>query len=225
MFAQIRNALTGAISGRTAGPEQGDALAQWAADRLMSHLPMLGGTYALGGRLLDRPFRAECTTAHRDYIQGMELLAKADLDLSHEMHVVLLNRPLKRTLELKAHGRAADGGSGAQAPDKTLPEELRWLGMFRDAGWPGPPDAFWARYAVLTDAPELALRWLDSASIGMLMDWPAEVTAETPVMFMLMRGKAYLRMQIDRPDDRSAALHALDLFEHLCGRALQLFDR
>jgi len=217
MFDRLKKAL----AGRTADPARDDALAQWAADRLLSHLPMLGGTYALGGRLLDRAFRAECTTSHRDYIQGMELLAKADLGLSHEMHVVLMNRALKRTLEARA--KAGDGevpGGGRAAP-----EEVRWVGLFRDAGWPGPPDDFWARYAVLTDAPELALRWLDSASIEMLMDWPAEVSPDTPVMFMLMRGKAYLRLQVDRPEDRSAALHALDLFEHLCGRALQLFGR
>jgi hypothetical protein len=51
------------------------------------------------------------------------------------------------------------------------------------------------------------------------------VSPQTPVMFMLMRGKAYLRLQVDHPEDRAAALHALDLFEHLCGRALQLFGR
>lgn len=217
MFDRLKNAL----SGRAADPLRDDALARWAADRLLSHLPMLGGTYALGGRLLDRPFRAECTTPHRDYIRGMGLLGKADLDLSPEMHVVLMNRALKRTLEARAKaGEGPRHGGG-----RSVPEEVRWVGLFRDAGWPGPPDAFWARYAVLTDAPELALRWLDGASIEMLMDWPAEVSPETPVMFMLMHGKAYLRLQVDRPQDRSAALHALDLFEHLCGRALQLFGR
>lgn len=219
MFDRIKNAL----SGRAADPLRDDALARWAADRLLSHLPMLGGTYAVGGRLLDRTFRAECTTSHRDYIQGMELLAKADLGLSHEMHVVLMNRSLKRMLE----ARAKAGESPRTSPDggRSVPEEVRWVGLFRDAGWPGPPDDFWARYAVLTDAPEMALRWLDSASIDTLMDWPSEVSPQTPVMFMLMRGKAYLRLQVDHPEDRAAALHALDLFEHLCGRALQLFGR
>jgi len=82
----------------------------------------------------------------------------------------------------------------------TLPEEVRWLATFRDAGWPGPDEAFWARYAVLTDAPELARQMIDEATIAGLMQWPDDaVQADTPLMLMRLRGKVQMRLQLNRP--------------------------
>ena len=112
-----------------------------------------------------------------------------------------------------------------QTTAKTLPEEVRWLSMYRDAGWPGPVDAFWGRYAVLTDDPETARHWLDTDSIDMLMNWPGEPGWDAPRLFMLTRGKTYLRMQAGPPGDSTVALHALDIFEHLSGSALRLLER
>ena len=40
---------------------------------------MVGGAYALAGRWRDRPVRIQCTEASRPFIQGMELMARADL--------------------------------------------------------------------------------------------------------------------------------------------------
>lgn len=179
----------------------------------------------MGGRLLDRPFRAECIVSSRAYIQGMELMAKADLGLSSEVNVIVMNRALKRTLEVLANGLYAGITDALQTTASALPEEVRWLSAYRDAGWPGPVDQFWGRYAVLTDAPGMARHWLNAESVAMLMDWPGEPEGDAPRIFMLTRGKTYLRMQVGSSGDNTTALHALDIFEHLSGRALQLLER
>jgi hypothetical protein len=141
-----------------------EALAQWARERLLNHMALLGGAYALGGRLHDRPFRAECIATSRAYMQGMELMAKADLGLSPDVTVIVMNRALKRSFEAMANELYAEATETSRTTRKALPEEVRWLSMFRDAGWPGPDGDFWGRYAVLTDSPETARHWLDAAS-------------------------------------------------------------
>jgi hypothetical protein len=202
-----------------------ESLVQWANERLLSHMGMVGGAYALGGRLLDRPFRAECLSSSRPYIAGMELMAKSDLGLTPTVNVILMNRELKRHFEADALAHYADVTDTLQTTAKALPEEVRWLTLYRDAGWEGPAPAFWARYAVLTDTPEVARHWVDGDTVDLLMEWPLEVSPETPVLFMLTRGKTYLRMQTGLGGQAGVAVHALDLFEHLSGRALQILDR
>ncbi len=192
-----------------------DALVQWAHSRLLSHMAQADGAFAMGGRLLDRPFRAKCAVSARAYIQGMELLARAELGLSAAVTVILMNRSLKRWLEARA------GVLNASHP--AVAELLHVLAVLPEAGWNGPPAEFWARYAVLTNAPDVARHWVDADTVSALMEWPGEVTAETPVLFVLTRGKCTMRMQGGGPG--AVTLHALALFEHLCGRALQILDR
>jgi hypothetical protein len=221
MFDLLKNALN-------RPPKAGsldDSLVQWANERLLSHMGMVGGAYALGGRLLDRPFRAECLASSRPYIAGMELMAKSDLGLTSAVNVILMNRALKRQFESQAQAHYADVTDTLKTTAKALPEEVRWLSLYRDAGWDGPPPAFWARYAVLTDTPEVAKHWVDGDTVDQLKDWPMEVGPETPVLFMLSRGKTYLRLQGGSSGQAAVAVHALDLFEHLSGRALQILDR
>jgi hypothetical protein len=221
MFERLKKAM-GAVS--PAG-QPDDSIAQWASERLLSHMALMGGGFALGGRLHDRPFRAESIASSRWYIQGLELLGKADLDLTPEVNIVLVNRDLKRRFEAKANELYAEATEGLKTTTKAVPEEVRWLSQYRDAGWDGPDDAFWARYAVLTDAPDSARQWLDEQSVEQLMDGPPEWQADTPMVLMLTRGKSYLRLQVGDEKGGAVALHALDILEHLSGRALHVLGR
>lgn len=221
MFDRLKKAL-GSGSVRVV-PD--DSVAHWAHERMLSHMPLLGGSFAMGGRLLDRPFRAECIASSRSYITGLELLAKADLELSEEVNVIIMNRSLKRAFEAQANALYADVTGSLKTSKKALPEEVRWLSLYRDAGWNGPDDDFWARYAVLTDMPDVARDWLDAQSVEWFMDGPPRWSAEVPLILMLTRGKTYLRLQVGEPGDSAATLHALDIFEHLSSRAIQLLDR
>ncbi len=221
MFERLKNAL-GVGSTKV---EADEALAQWATERMLTYRALGGGGCALEGRVLDRPFRAGCTASSRSYIRGMELMARAELGLRPDVHVIVMNRALKRSLEALAHTLYGEVTGTLQTTDKPLPEEVGWMSAYRDAGWPGPPADFWAQHAVLTDAPEAARQWLDEESIALLRDAPDQLHADTPRLFWLTRGKAYLRMQLDQPGDNASALYALDVFEHLSARALRLFAR
>jgi hypothetical protein len=53
---------------------------------------------------------------------------------------------------------ATTQGFGFSA-DPNLAEEMRWLAMFDEMGWDSLPDAFWARYSVLSDRRETAPPW------------------------------------------------------------------
>lgn len=221
MFERFKNAF----GTRPTSGVVDDGIAQWARERMLSHMGLLGGAFALGGRLMDRPFRAESIASSRSYIQGMELMAKADLDLTEEVNVIIMNRALKRSFEARANSLFGDVTDSLKTKARSVPEEIGWLSLYRDAGWNGPDDDFWARYAVLTDMPDVARDWLDAQSVEWFMNTPTGWDSATPVILMLTRGKTYLRMQEGEPGDSTAALHALDIFEHLSGRALQLLDR
>lgn len=221
MFERLKNAL----GARSSTGEVDETVAQWAGDRLMSHMALMGGGFALGGRLHDRPFRAESIASSRWYIQGLELMGKADLDVTSEVNIIVMNRDLKRRFEAKANALYAEVTEGLKTTTKSVPEEVRWLSLYRDAGWEGPEDTFWARFAVLTDAPDTAKQWLDEQSIAQLMDCPPEWPVDTPMILMITRGKAYLRLQVGKENGSAIAVHALDIFEHLSGRALLLLGR
>ena len=63
----------------------------------------------------------------------------------------------------------------------------------------------------------------DASAVQRLMTWPGDrVSAATPVLFMLLRGKLYLRLQIDQTRDTATALHAMDLLRHLTEQASAL---
>ncbi|MGE0099006.1 MAG: hypothetical protein AB7S86_11735 [Hydrogenophaga sp.] len=216
MFERLGKAMVGL----RASSDPSTLLAQWAASQGLAFKSLIGGAYAIAGRWQDRAVRVECGAPSRDYLQGMELMGRADLGLATASSVVLMNRPLKRALEQRATALYASYTDELQTSAAMLPEEIRWLATYRDAGWAGPDEAFWERYAVLTDSTETAKAWLDTGAVQRLMTWPVNgVSATTPVLFMLMRGKTYLRLQIDQTRDTATAVHALDLFRHLSEQA------
>lgn len=221
MFASLKKVLipTGWLQARTA------PLAQWAQEHALSFNPTVGGAFSMAGRWQDRPVRIQCVEASRPFMQGMELMARADLGARHEGNVVVMNRHLKDVLETQSRALYSKYTDDLQTMAGVVPEEVRWLAMYRDAGWAGPDRRFWRRYAVLTDAPDTARRWIDSEVEQRLMNWPEPVSAETPVMLMLQRGKTYMRMQVDRGGDTAAAVHAFGLFDCACRSALDMQAR
>lgn len=219
MFERLGKAL-GSL--RASG-DPSTPLAQWATSHGLAFKSLFGGAYAMVGQWQGRGVRVECGAPSRSYVQGMELMARADLGLTIPGSVVLMNRPLKRVLEEQATALYASYTDDLQTSAAMLPEEIRWLAMYRDAGWAGPDDSFWERYAVLTDSTETARAWIDADAVQRLMQWPGDaVSPDTPLLLMLMRGKTYLRLQIDRTRDTATAVHALDLFRHLAEQASEV---
>ncbi len=216
MYERLRNALSPNAWFRA----RSAPLAEWAQAHALSFTPMMGGAYLLAGHWQGRPVRIQCLAPSRPFIQGMELMARADLGLRPDGNVVVMNRALKEVLEVQSRALYSQYTDELRTMAGVVPDEVRWLSMYRDAGWVGPDERFWGRYAALTDAPEVARRWIDSESEQQLMAWPDAVSAATPMMFMLQRGKTYMRLQIDNTRDMTTAVHALGLFHLLSQRAL-----
>ena len=221
MFEKLKRALKPA----EAHPAQADGLARWAVDRMLSHRRLSNGATVAEGLLLDRPLQAGCAPSSRPYIVGVELMARAELGLRSDVNIIVMHRTLKRALEKAAGHVYTDAVSQVQTTDKPLPEELMWLSMYRDAGWPGPTPDFWARYCVLTDSVEAGREWLDGDAIESLCGAPAELRPVTPFLIALTRGKTYLRLQMEAPDDGLVSHYALDTLEQFSARALKLFGR
>lgn len=215
MLERIKNVL----GGRRREPAPLEPLHGWARGRSLTFTDVSPGQLSLYGQLDGRAFRAECGPSSRSFIHGIELRARHGLGFRLPGAVVIMNRALKRQLEVQANALYSDYIDDLQTSALELPEEIRWLSLYRDMGWSGPEDAFWAAFAVMTDAPELARHWLTEDMIGALMRTLPHRPADTPFLLMLMRGNTYLRMQVNPADDQTSLVGALELVERSSKRA------
>jgi len=189
---------------------------------LRNILTRLQPPVALEGTVAGRPWMMSSGAPTRDYVKGRELRARAELRIDDEIAVLVMNRFLKSTLEGPAYDRYID--TDQTLADASMPEELRWLATYEEVrGGAELPREFLRRYAVLAAQGAHALAWIDEALIDQLMNWPHPGPgAEVPFMLMLLRGKAYLRMQHE-PMTSAVAKHASALFTHACESAVKAF--
>jgi hypothetical protein len=221
MFERLKKL---AVNAKTAARNaaQQDAVAAWAGSQGFSFVAAGEGKgFSLTGTVDNKPWKLECGRSSRDYILGDELRARAELKLDRASSVLIMSRPLKEMLEKRAYGIYTD--TLKTTADPSLTEEMRWLALYPEVGWNGLPNAFWDRYAVLTDQRSHAMEWVDLALAGLLLSWPEPAAyARLPFMLMLLRGKAYLRMQYT-PGDLPMLQHAALIFHAAC--KLSLVDR
>jgi hypothetical protein len=226
MFDRIKKAF------QRESRERGDSIpsqashspvSEWAASRGVSFSSGLGSTVSMQGKVGGRPWKMELGRPSRDYITGEELRARAELGVFDDIGAMIINRPLKETLERRAYSMITD--TLQTTADPRLPEEMRWLAMYDEIGWDGPPEPFWTRYAVLADQREHALAWVDEHLVELLLSWPPPAPPPTvPFMIVLLRGKCYLRMQY-LPAETSTLDHATDAFLSACESALAAFRK
>ncbi|MGV3571262.1 MAG: hypothetical protein ACO1PB_11745 [Ramlibacter sp.] len=199
-------------------------VSEWAASRGMSFSgSSVGHAMTMQGKVGGRSWRMEIGKPTRDYIAGEELRARAELGVSDDVGAMVINRPLKDSLERRAYSMITD--TLQTTADPRLPEEMRWLAMYDEIGWEGVPDDFWRRYAVLADSREHAMAWVDAATIALLMSWPEPApTPQVPFMVVLLRGKCYLRMQY-LPPETTTIEHSTAIFTAACESALAVFKK
>lgn len=227
MFDRIRKAFQRDAKERSESvPSSQQAhgpVSEWAQTRGMTFSGGLGSTMSMQGKVGGRNWRMELGRPSRDYIAGEELRARAELGVNDDVGAMIINRPLKEALERRAYSMITD--TLQTTADPRLPEEMRWLAMYDEIGWEGPPEKFWARYAVLSDKREHALAWVDDALIDLVQSWPEPApVAQVPFMIVLLRGKCYLRMQY-LPAETSTLEHATTIFTRACENALEAFPR
>ena len=205
-----------------AGPlevQRTDAVSEWAGIRGFSYTgPEKEQGLVISGKIRGKPWKLESGIASRDYIRGEELSARAELGMDGDISVLIMSRPLKETLEKRAYAIYTDPLQ--TSADPSLPEEMRWLALYEEIGWSGLAPDFWERYSVLADQRDHALAWINSHLAELLLHWPQPgVNAQTPFILMLLRGKAYLRMQYS-PGDIATLKHAAVIFTSACETAL-----
>lgn len=200
-------------------------LVTWGEARGLTFVPGKDGRCALTGEWQGGAVRIDVQPASRPYLAGWELSARTHLGLAVPTGIVLLDRALKQSLERWGDYLYSQLTNSLQTVADTLPEEVRWLATYRDAGWPGPDPGFFERYAVLTDAPDEARQLVDAAAIQALMQRPVgDGVAGAPFLLMRLRGKLQLRLQLAAEGRVDTELQALDLFESMSLRLLAQTD-
>lgn len=196
---------------------------RWALSRGLTYEPLPHNGFVIAGRSRGQAWRVQAGEPGRDYIEGAELAARLEPALPSTSTVVLLNRALKRRLQAESTAWFSRLTDPVETMAQQVPEAYHWLSAFRDVGWAGPSAEFWRRYAVLTDQPELAKRWLDDSTQERLLAWPlGGVTEDTPLVIQAQRGKLGLRLQLDPLPHPDTVVHALETLRHLAERTAAL---
>jgi hypothetical protein len=224
MFDRIRKAFSREGQGRddAAGPNSQlghGPVSEWAGTHGFTFSTDAAGKgMALEGQVSGKPWRLQLGRPSRKYMRGEEIRARAELELPEEVAVLIMNRPLRDALEKQAYEIYTDPLQTSVHPK--LPEEMRWLAMFDEVGWESLPKEFSDRYAILAGHRDYALAWLDPPLIEATLNWPVPgPSAQVPFMLLLLRGKAYLRMEYT-PSDPMTLQHAALVFTRACDAAL-----
>lgn len=222
MFDRIKKAVFGGPgvlprAALAATPQAAAQVSKWANTRGLSVGVADGGGTSLNGMVGGKPWRLECGASSRDYIQGVELRARAELGVNPDASLVVMNRSLKDMLEKRAYSVYTDDTQ--TLVDPKLSEEMRWLALYPEAQWDGLPRGFWLRFAVMADQEERALAWLKPALAQLLLEWPQPSPAlERPFVLAVMRGRVYLRME-HLVQEVATLQHAAAIFVMACESA------
>lgn len=179
-----------------------------------------GSGYRLQGSVGDKPWRMEQGYPSRDFIRGQELRARGEMNLNDDVAVLIMSRQLKSELDERLYAMQTSSLQTMTATN--LPEEMRWLAMYEEYTWDSLGDTFFHYYAVLADEYPQALAWVNRDLAQQLMDWP-ELDPTMPKILMLLRGKVYLRMQVQE-DDLLTIEHATGVFTTACELAVNAFE-
>lgn len=174
--------------------------------------------FVVDGLLEGKPWRVEWGAPQRAYIEGHELRLRMELDLPGDAQMLVLSRPLMDALERKTFEEFTDNVQ-TQIGTKT-PEEMRWLVMFPKVNLTNLKPLR-SRFGAVASVPAAGLSWIEGPLANMLEvaanDWLHD---EKPLVLMTLRGRAYLRTQLDSPEPKAVAA-ALALFETAVAQAMR----
>jgi hypothetical protein len=196
------------FSGGSPGAEQGwTDISAWAQPKQYTLRAVPGEGFVLDGRLGATPWRLEWGPSQRPYIAGQELRIRAELGLSPELQVVVMNRALQEKMERDVFEQYVEGVQ--TRIDNQTPPEMRWLVMFPKLGG-SEMGELRERYVALASVKHWLVAWLQGPLTQALA--ALRVEAETPVVLMIGRGRLMLRTALAEPE--VASLQAwLRLFE------------
>jgi hypothetical protein len=233
MFKSLKNALglgkekddapntrsPSSVMGRQGGSSQFSKVSEWASLQGLSYKEQ-GKGYSMDGKIQGKPWKIEQGKPSRDFIHGIELRARGEMSVREDVAVMVMTRTLKNDLDKRAFSLYTD--TLQTQVDPHLPEEMRWLSMYEEVGWPELGQVFLDQYAILADERESAVAWLTPELAGQLLAWPSS-EPNVPRVLMVLRGKVYLRMQINESDVPTLE-HATRVFITACEAGLGAFS-
>lgn len=157
--------------------------------------------FVVEGALDGATWRLEWGPSQRDYLQGRELRLRCELGLPQDLQMMLMSLPLMEALERDAFGRFTEGAQ--TETDLDVPEEMRWLALFRKADlsrhrslrpWIGGVAAVSGTVEVWLDEPAFVQQLERAVDPG-----GAGAARFEPLVLMTLRGRLYLRSQCDDP--------------------------
>jgi hypothetical protein len=184
-----------------------EGLLPWAQQRQYAFRVVQNEGFVVDGRLGATPWRLEWGPSQRPYISGQELRIRAELGLSPELQVVVMNRQLQEKMERDVFEQYVEGVQ--TRIDNQTPPEMRWLVMYPKLGDKDLPELA-ERYAALSSVKPWLLQWLAGALTQSLAGLRAD--AAQPLVLMIGRGRLMLRTALAEPD-LPAVQHWLRLFE------------
>lgn len=156
-----------------------------------------GEGFVVDGGMDGKPWRLEWGPPQRNYIEGHELRLRMELGLSSNLQMLLISQPLLETLERQTFERFTE--STQTVIDAATPEEMRWLAMFPKVPYKASKDVR-TRFGLIGSAPAVASAWVEGALACQMEEAAAGfLKGEPPFVLMLLRGRAYLRLQLPKP--------------------------
>jgi hypothetical protein len=217
MSPNMLNGLKRFFSGDAPAPAPvWEDVAQWAVSTHHVYREVPGEGFVIDGQVGGTPWRLEWGPSQRSYIACNELRIRAELGLSPDLQLVLLNRALQEAMEKAVFEQCVEGVQ--TRIDNQTPPEVRWLVMYPKLSGAQMP-LLRERYAALSSVRGWLLQWLD----GPLTPALAELTvpADLPLVLMIGRGRLMLRTAV--ADAQVAALQGwLRLFETALREARRL---
>ena len=178
-----------------------------------------GEGFVVDGSLAGQPWRLEWGPPQRAYLSGPELRIRMELGLPSGMQMLLLSRPLMAALERDIFQRSTEDVQ--TNVDMSTPEEMRWLSMFLPAELSTQP-VLRPHFGGVSSQPALLGAWVaDELAQRLEEALPTLLHAAPPFVLMTLRGRLYLRLQLDEPSC-VAIEQAMHVFDAAVLSALQV---
>ena len=213
------DAIKRLFSGRPPGPDWG-GVSSWAQKQGYGFKRAKDDEgFVIDGAFGVRPWRLEWGPPQRAYIPTQELRIRMELQLPSDLQMLVMSRPLLEKLERETFERFTE--STPTQIDVATPEEMRWLAMYPKVQLELGKNAK-AHFGGVALNPKTAAAWIDAAVAEQLGQAVKTLLREDPpFVLMTLRGRVYLRMQMDDPDPASVA-QAVSVFQAGAQAALRV---
>jgi hypothetical protein len=168
-----------------------EGIAPWAESRQYVYRSVHDAGFVVDGRLSTTAWRMEWGPSQRPYIDGHELRLRAELGLSADLQLVVMNRALQEKMESAVFEQYVEGVQ--TRIDNQTPPEMRWLVMFPKLTGSEMPELR-ERYVALASVKRWLQQWLEgelTKSLAALATLP-----EVPMVLMIGRGRLMLRTEL-----------------------------